>query len=89
LAARRMCRKCGEIFNLHVHEDMEKCISCWWELYQRVDDKDKEAIEKRIKIYEEVTMPVINYLDSLWLVKKINWDQDIEKVFQDIEQAIS
>jgi hypothetical protein len=28
LAARRMCRKCGEIFNLHVHEDMEKCISC-------------------------------------------------------------
>ena len=87
---RRMCKKCGEILNVEIHGNIAVCPSCWGnDLYQRIDDKDQQAIEKRIWLYEELTVPVIAYLEQLWLVKRINGEQSIEKVFQDIEQVIS
>jgi len=75
LAARRVCRKCGWIYNIadiH-HGDLhlppllpEKegiCDKCGGELYQRDDDKE-EVISERLVVYDELTRPLIEYYEK-------------------------
>lgn len=60
LSARRMCRKCGEIFNLlSLKPKVEGvCDKCGGPLYQRSDDT-LEVVKGRIKVYEEQTEPIV------------------------------
>jgi len=62
LSARRICRKCGEVYNLRYLKprvDMV-CDKCRGELYQRSDDTP-EVIKRRIKVYEQQTKPILKY----------------------------
>jgi len=62
LSARRICRKCGEVYNLRYLKprvDM-MCDKCGGELYQRSDDTP-EVIKQRIKVYEQQTKPILEY----------------------------
>ncbi len=63
LAGRRLCRKCGAVYNIDPecapHPKVKgKCDKCGGELYQRDDDK-KEAILKRLQIYDNETIPIL------------------------------
>ncbi len=49
----------------------------------------KELIKKRIKWHKKQVSKTVAYFDSLGKLKKINGNQSIEKVSQDIEKAIS
>lgn len=72
LAARRICRKCGWIYNiadihygeLHLPPLLPKregvCDKCGGGLYQRDDDKEK-VIEDRLVVYDNQTKPLIDY----------------------------
>ena len=62
LSSRVQCSKCGKIYNtLYLKPKVEGvCDECGGELYQRDDDKP-EAIEQRLKVYEESTAPLIDY----------------------------
>lgn len=55
--------------------------------YDRYDD-NKKNINRRIKWHKEQVSKSINYFDSLGKLKKINGNQSIEKVHQDIEKAL-
>ncbi|HLA42967.1 MAG TPA: adenylate kinase [Aggregatilineales bacterium] len=52
-------------------------------LIQREDDY-REAVEKRIELYYDQTMPLIDYYRVRGLVKEINADQSIEAVRDDV-----
>ena len=54
----------------------------------RVDD-NVETIRKRFKILEEETLPTIEKLKEHGPVYRIKADQNIEKVFEDIDKLIS
>jgi len=62
LSRRRLCKKCGAGYHLdYIKPKKEnKCDKCDTELYQREDDKP-EAIKKRLEVYREQTVPLINY----------------------------
>jgi len=62
LSNRRICRNCGEIYNLRYLKPKKEntCDKCGGQLYQREDDKP-EVIKERMKIYEKQTQPLINY----------------------------
>ena len=62
LSNRRICRNCGEIYNLRYLKPKKEsiCDKCGGQLYQREDDKP-EVIKERLKIYEKQTQPLINY----------------------------
>lgn len=72
IAARRLCRKCGEIYNLAHIKDGEldmppilpkvegKCDKCGGELYQRDDDKE-EVVRDRLGVYKKQTAPLIDF----------------------------
>ena len=72
IAARRICRNCGEIYNVAdiregdlvmpplLPEKEGICDKCGGELYQRDDDRE-EVVRDRLKVYEKNTAPLIDY----------------------------
>lgn len=53
----------------------------------KVFDTDK-IIKERIKVHKNQVSKTMNYFDKLNLLKKVNGNQPIEKVYKDIEKAI-
>ncbi len=62
LSTRRVCRKCGENYNIISVKPKKEgiCDKCGGELYQRDDDK-AEAISHRMDVYREQTEPLIGF----------------------------
>jgi adenylate kinase len=56
-------------------------------LIRRPDD-EPEAVNKRLDLYFGTTMPIIQYYENKGLVKRINADQTIEQVKEDIFAAV-
>ncbi len=85
LAARRICRGCGKIYNIadikegkiHLPPLLPKnegmCDACGGEIYQRPDDNTR-VIEERFIAYEKQTKPLIAFYKQKRLL------QDIEVV---------
>jgi adenylate kinase len=65
LSTRRICKNCGEVYNiryLRPKVDMI-CDKCGGPLYQRADDTP-EVIKDRIKVYERQTQPLLEYFEE-------------------------
>lgn len=62
LSTRRICRKCGSIFNILTLPPKKEgiCDNCGGELYQREDDKP-EVIRERLKVYQKQTNPLLEF----------------------------
>ena len=60
LSTRRICRNCGEVYNVRFLKPKIEgiCDKCGGPLYQRADDTEK-VIKNRIRIYEEQTQPIV------------------------------
>ncbi len=78
LSGRRLCPKCNK--NYHVHNYPPKkegmCDVCGSTLVQRPDDR-VEAIENRLKIYKEVTEPLIQYYKTSGRLVQLDGDIDV------------
>jgi len=89
LTGRRVCRKCGAsyhmIFNAPKQEGV--CGQCGGELYQRSDDT-VETAKNRLNVYNSQTEPLIAFYEGKGLLKRINGDQPIDQVLQDILKAL-
>jgi len=85
LTSRRVCRGCGEIYNLtfNLAADETTCAACGGELYQRDDDKT-EVIENRYDVYERSTAPLIDYYDKLGALSTLDGSLGSELVFSKI-----
>ena len=62
LSSRRICKNCGEIYNILYLKPKKEgiCDVCGGPLYQREDDTE-EVIKDRIKVYEKQTQPLLDY----------------------------
>jgi adenylate kinase len=62
LSSRRICRKCGEVYNVRFLKPRTEgiCDKCGGQLYQRSDDTT-EVIKDRIAVYERQTEPILQY----------------------------
>lgn len=85
LGGRRVCRKCGAVYHLTNNPPKKSgiCDKCNGLLYLREDDK-KATVEKRIVVYKKQTWPLINYYLESGLLKEVNGEQEIGKIFNDI-----
>ncbi|MGC7871505.1 adenylate kinase [Desulfosporosinus sp. SYSU MS00001] len=89
LTGRRVCRKCGASYHMVFNPPQQEgvCGQCGGELYQRSDDT-VETAKNRLNVYNQQTEPLINFYQQQGLLKRINGDQPIDKVFADILKAL-
>jgi adenylate kinase len=62
LSSRRICKKCGEVYNIRFLKPKKEgiCDKCGGELYLRADD-NPEVIKNRLQVYKDQTEPLIAY----------------------------
>jgi adenylate kinase len=70
LSARVQCKKCGAIYNERTMKPKVpgKCDRCSGELFNRVDDQPNVILE-RLKVYKEISAPVVDYYRTRGLLK--------------------
>jgi len=85
LTGRRVCRQCGAVYHIkNMPSKVEgKCDVCDGELYQRPDDNEA-TIRTRMDVYTKSTTPVIEYYDQQGKLKKVNAEQETEKLFDEL-----
>jgi adenylate kinase len=86
ISGRFLCSGCGAGYNIYTEPRPREegiCDKCGGKLIQRKDD-NKEAVKTRLKTYHEETIPLLKNYNTI----KINGNQAIDKVKNDIEKAI-
>jgi adenylate kinase len=94
LSSRRICKNCSEVYNIRfLKPKIENiCDKCGGQLYQRPDDT-AEVIKKRIKVYQKMTRPIINYYrekKTPFITSKITAletspEQVVEKILEELK----
>lgn len=89
ITGRRICKNCEEIYHTKNHPSKVEgvCDKCGGELYQRKDDT-VESLQVRLGEYSKSTEPVLAYYEEKGLLTRINADQPIEAVWQDVMNAL-
>ena len=85
IAKRRICQKCKKSFILGVDikDEKDKCPACGGEIIQRTDDT-AEGVKKRLEVFNQETLPVIEYYREKNKLIEISGDQTIPEVYEEI-----
>lgn len=86
---RLSCTSCGAIYNEHYDTFYKEghCNACDGILNKRTDDNE-QTFDKRFKIYEEETKPLLEYYQTRNLVYQVKSSFHKEDVFAEIESII-
>lgn len=91
LSGRFICRTCGATYHklFNPTKVADKCDVCGENnFYQREDDKP-ESVKRRLEVNISQGQPIIDHYKQSGLVRDIEGDQEIERVFSDIEEYLS
>ncbi len=87
LAGRRVCPKCGTVYNVHsLPEGATTCANDGADLHQRADDKE-DVIAKRLEVYERQTRPLVEHYSREGLLRAIAGEGTLDDVFERMEAA--
>ncbi|MDR1029630.1 MAG: adenylate kinase [Treponema sp.] len=89
LSGRRVCRKCGMNFHITFNKPKQEqvCDACGGELFIREDDQEG-AIRKRLEVYREQTLPLIEYYRNQGLLVDIDAQGLIDTVVANFKKAL-
>lgn len=89
LTGRRICTECGATYHLVFNPPSKEgvCDRCGGELYQRADDNE-ETVQNRLEVNLKQTQPLLSFYEDKGYLRNINGQQDIDKVFADIEELL-
>lgn len=82
---RRICSKCGESYNIVSHKPKTEkiCDKCGGELIKR-DDDNEEVVHKRLHVYKEQTLPVVDFCRDKGILVTVDGDKPADDVFENI-----
>ncbi len=87
LTSRRVCKKCGAVFNIHDKDFKNACAKCGGELYIRPDDS-LESAKHRLEVFRKETKPLIVYYEKATGLKRVDGSKSIDEVFKEISAAL-
>ena len=89
MAGRRTCPACGAIYHIVTLQPKTEgiCDRCGADLIQRKDDNE-ETVKNRLKIYHEVTEPLISYYKKEGILEEIDGAEELDKVFEKVKRII-
>lgn len=90
LSGRRSCPKCQATFHVDFapSKNGDVCDRCGEPLVQRSDDRP-EAIETRLKVYEEQTAPLIRYYRDRHLLSELDGSGSVDTVFEALSRVLA
>jgi len=82
---RLSCEKCGSLYHNRFVPPRQAgiCDKCGGKLTQRVDDT-AETVRKRLEVYRELTLDVVEHYDRAGLLRRVDGGQPKDKVFAEI-----
>jgi len=83
ISTRRMCSKCGKVYNLITLPPKQDgiCDDCGGQLIQREDDKE-EVVRSRYRVYIEKTSPLIEYYRNQNKLFTLDGRKSVEEVMK-------
>jgi adenylate kinase len=90
LSGRRSCPKCQTTYHVDFAPSRKGnlCDRCGEALIQRSDDQ-REAIETRLRVYEEQTAPLINFYEKKNLLSHLDGAGAVEAVYQSLTKVLA
>jgi adenylate kinase len=90
LSGRRSCPKCQATYHVDFapSKDGNACDRCGETLVQRSDDR-REAIEIRLKVYEDQTAPLIRYYRDQQLLSELDGSGTADAVFDSLARILA
>jgi adenylate kinase len=90
LSGRRSCPKCQATYHVEFAPSKSGtlCERCGEALVQRSDDQP-EAIEMRLRVYEEQTAPLIDFYEKQRLLSHLNGAETVETVYHNLVKALA
>lgn len=83
---RRICFDCQTTYPKTYQHNF--CENCWGKIWVRVDDSNDKALQKRIDIFMQETLEVINTYKKEGKVFEIDARNDISEITKEIEQVL-
>ena len=89
MVGRRVCKGCGATFHVEFNAPKQEgiCDVCGTPLIQRADDT-YETANSRLEVYDNNTAPLLDFYNIRGLLKTVNGDQALDKVFEDIKNVL-
>lgn len=90
IVGRRICKTCGATYHIEFNKPKKEgiCDNCGTPLIQRADDTIETA-GSRLEVYDKQTAPLLAYYEKQNLLKTVNGDQELNKVFEDIKAVLA
>ncbi|HSB43470.1 MAG TPA: adenylate kinase [Nitrospira sp.] len=89
LSGRRSCPKCQATYHVDFAPSKKGglCDRCGEALIQRSDDQ-REAIETRLRVYEEQTAPLISFYEKKNMLSHLDGAGSVEAVYQGLTKVL-
>jgi adenylate kinase len=90
LSGRRSCPKCQATYHVDFAPSRKGslCDRCGEALIQRSDDQ-REAVETRLRVYEEQTAPLISFYEKKNMLSHIDAAGAVEAVYQSLTKVLA
>ncbi|HDP95176.1 MAG TPA: nucleoside monophosphate kinase [Candidatus Aminicenantes bacterium] len=88
--SRITCGNCGAVYNLEVSPPLKvgQCDHCREPLMRRTDDSEN-SVRERLKVYQERTMPMLDYYRDKGNLHYVNAALPMDQVARAIEEIVS
>lgn len=89
MVGRRVCKGCGATYHVEFNAPKVEgiCDVCGTPVIQRNDDTQATA-ENRLNVYDKQTAPLLEFYKERNLLKTVNGNQALDKVFEDIKTVL-
>ncbi len=89
MVGRRVCKGCGATFHVEFNAPKVEgiCDVCGTPLIQRADDTEETATN-RLSVYDNNTAPLLEFYAKQNILKTVNGDQPLDKVFEDVKNVL-
>lgn len=89
MVGRRVCKGCGATYHVEFNAPKKDgiCDVCGTPLIQRNDDT-LETAENRLNVYDKQTAPLLEFYKERNLLKTVDGNQALDKVFEDIKAVL-
>ncbi|MBA2325283.1 MAG: adenylate kinase [Actinobacteria bacterium] len=88
IAGRRVCENCGATYHVSLPPKKDwTCDECGGKVVQRADDTE-DAVMRRLELYEQETVPIIDYYRKLGKLEVVDGEGDGDDVFKRLVTAV-